>query len=104
MSNTLNYILKKINEAKVETIPFEHFTINNFLPEGIYTELINANSKLTLNNIEKIEIAGTGMFPPTIKNIDKASTITYDLHNSFAIHKEIYSLLENNDRKNFLKI
>ena len=95
MSNTLNYILKKLNETKVETIPFEHFVIYDFLPTKIYNELTDANSKLNLDNIEKIEIAGEGMFSPTTKNIHKASTITYNLHKCFSVHEKIYSLFTN---------
>ena len=95
MDDTLACVLTKINNAKVETVPFEHFVIYEFLPSVVYNKLINANSKLTLDNIQKIEIAGKGFKNPTAENVNEAGTITYNLSNASNIHQEIYNLFAN---------
>jgi hypothetical protein len=91
-----DYILSKINKAMVSNIPYPHFIIHDFLPDGLYNRLVEANSKLTNDNLEaisKIEIADVGEFKPTVENISEASTITYNMYKADDVHKEIDLIL-----------
>ena len=92
----LEYILSKINKAIVSTAPFDHFIIHDFLPQELYNRLVQANDKLTNDNleaIEKIEIPNKGDFKPTLENIHEAGTITYNMYKVDSVHKEVDLLL-----------
>ena len=57
MSNTLNYILKKINEAKVETIPFEHFVVSPWDYISKIEDKLKTSSSKSLNKaLKKLNI------------------------------------------------
>jgi hypothetical protein len=94
----LEYILSKINKAMVSKTPFDHFIIHDFLPEDLYKRLVQANDKLTNDNlkvIQKIEIHNDGEFKPTLENIHKAGTITYNMYKADSVHEEVDILLSN---------
>lgn len=96
MPDNLTYILSKINKAMVSKAPFDHFIIHNFLPDNLYNRLVQANDKLANDNleaIEKIEIPGKGDVKPTLENIHKAGTITYNMYKADSVHEEVDLLL-----------
>jgi len=107
--DNLDYVLSKIDKAMVSPVPYPHFIIHDLLPDDLYNKLIEANSKLTNDNleaIEKIEIqdgkgySGGRWFKPTTENIKEASTITYSMWNKVVkevsgndVHREIDMML-----------
>jgi hypothetical protein len=94
----LDHILSKINKATVSSAPFDHFIIHDFLPADLYNRLVQANNKLTNDNlkaIRKIEIPNKGDFSPTLENIHEAGTITYDMYKANSVHVEVDVLLSN---------
>ena len=89
-------IITKINNAKVDTYPFKHFIIPNFLPAYFYNELVEKNSKLTTNDCINFELDGIGLagwWTTTREKINEALTIFYNMDNIHmsSIHKEIHN-------------
>ena len=98
MKENLKYVVDKINKVKISTEPFDHFVIHDFLPADLYGRLVQANNKLTNDNlkaIQKIEIPNKGDFKPTLENIHEAGTITYNMYKADDIHEEVDVLLSN---------